>query len=53
MSNSNGNAAGCETAAAASVDSALVPESHILTLGVVARMFKIPALALRLYKLRA
>ena len=53
MSNSNGNAAGCETAAVGSTNSALVPESHILTLGVVARMFKISALALRLYELRA
>jgi DNA-binding transcriptional MerR regulator len=53
MSNNNAKAAGSETAAADSTDSSLVPESHILTLGVVARMFKISALALRFYELRA
>lgn len=48
MSNGNRNAAGCADAAAATP----VPESHILTIGVVARMFKISPFALRLFELR-
>jgi len=55
MSNGNGNAGGCKTAAAGGADAAelaAAPESHILTLAVVARMFKISPLALRLFELR-
>ena len=55
MSNGNGNAAGCEVAAATYTNSAeceVMPERPILTLGVVARMFKISPLALRLFELR-
>ena len=53
MSNDNGNTADCEPATAAhgsaQPDTA---KNHILSLAVVARMFKIPPLALRLFELR-
>ena len=55
MSNENENAGVCKTAAAGGADTAelaAAPDSHILTLAVVARMFKISPLALRLYEQR-
>ena len=55
MSNDNGNAVGCKAAAADGTDTAelaAAPDSNILTIAVVARMFKISRLALRLYELR-
>lgn len=48
MSNGNGNAAGCGDAAGQPA----AAENHILSIGVVARMFKISSLALRVYELR-
>ena len=53
MSNGNGNTADCEPATAAH-DSARpeTAKNHILSLAVVAQMFKIPPLALRLFELR-
>jgi|SRR6185312_6080380 len=55
MSNGAGEAAGCEAAVAARAEAVALPnraETAALTIGSVARMFKIPTLTLRYYELR-